>query len=134
MALRRELAEAGVRVWETRTLADCWSELAESPASFVVLELGGNVAGLLGRMARLPREFPAARLAVVADRSLARLRVVDARGGGGPFPLFAAAGGAVGPTGLSPFGPSASSAAEPHRADLGEFAVGRARGEGNDEL
>jgi hypothetical protein len=71
VALRRELAEAGVRVWETRTLDDCWSELAESPASFVVLELGSNVAGLLDRMARQPRQFPMARLAVVADRSLA---------------------------------------------------------------
>jgi hypothetical protein len=71
VALRREVAEAGIRVWETRTLPDCWSELARSPASFLVLELGGNVADLLHRTARLPREFPAARLAVVADRSLA---------------------------------------------------------------
>ena len=71
VTLRRELAEAGVRVWETRTLADCWTELAASPASLVVLELGGDVAGLLGRMARGPREFPQARLAVVADRGLA---------------------------------------------------------------
>lgn len=71
VALRRELADAGVRISETRTLADCWSELVESPASFVVLELGGDVAGLLGRMASQPRDFPRARLAVVADRSLA---------------------------------------------------------------
>ena len=71
VALRRELAGAEIRVWETRTLADCWTELAQSPASFLVLEMGRNVAELLGRMARLPREFPAARLAVVADRSLA---------------------------------------------------------------
>ncbi len=71
VALRRELAEAGVRVWETRTLDGCWSELAQSPTSFLVVELGGNVAGLLGRMTRLPREFPAARLAVVADHALA---------------------------------------------------------------
>jgi hypothetical protein len=71
VALRRELAEAGVRVWETRTVADCWKELAESPASFVVVELGGDIAGLLHRMARQPREFPMARLAVVADRALA---------------------------------------------------------------
>ena len=28
-ALRRELAEAGVRVWETRTLADCRDELVD---------------------------------------------------------------------------------------------------------
>ena len=68
VALRRELADAGVRVWETRTLADCWSELAESPASFVVLELRGDVAGLLALLARQPREFPLARVAVVADR------------------------------------------------------------------
>lgn len=71
VALRRELADAGVRVWETRTLADCWNELVESPASFVVLELGGDVAELLRRIARQPSEFPMARLAVVADRSLA---------------------------------------------------------------
>ena len=71
VALRSELAGAGARVWETRLLDDCWSELANSPASFLVLELGGNVSDLLSRMARLPRDFPAARLAVVADRSLA---------------------------------------------------------------
>ncbi len=71
LTLRRELAEAGVRVWETRTVADCWRELAESPASFVVVELAGELSGLLHRMARQPREFPMARLAVVADRALA---------------------------------------------------------------
>jgi hypothetical protein len=69
VALRREVSEAGVRVWETRTLAGCLNELCENAASFVVLELGGNVAGVLGLLARQPREFPAARLAVVADRS-----------------------------------------------------------------
>jgi PleD family two-component response regulator len=68
VALRRELAEAGVRVWETRTLDDCCQELAESPASFVILEVGGNVVGLLRCLARQRREFPRARMAVVADR------------------------------------------------------------------
>lgn len=71
MAIRRELAGAGVRVWETRSLADCWNELAESPASFVVLELGSRPVALLRHLARQPREFPLARLAVVADRGLA---------------------------------------------------------------
>ena len=71
VALQRELAEAGVRVWETRTLADCRDELVESPASFAVIELGANVGGLLRLLARQPRQFPAARLAVVADRSRA---------------------------------------------------------------
>lgn len=71
VALRRELAEAGVRVWEMRTLADCRDELVESPASFAVIELGANVGGLLRLLARQPRQFPAARLAVVANRSQA---------------------------------------------------------------
>lgn len=81
VALRRELAGAGIRVWETRTLADCWGELFESPASFAVTELGGNVADLLHRMARLPREFPAVRLGVVADRSLARYEALMCEAG-----------------------------------------------------
>jgi len=69
--LRRELAASGVRVWETRSLSDCWDELAKSRASFLVLELGGNATELLQRLAELPRAFPAARAAVVADRSMA---------------------------------------------------------------
>jgi hypothetical protein len=71
VALRRELAEAGVRVWETRTLADCRDELIANPASFAVIELAANVGGLLRLLARQPRQFPAARVAVVADRSSA---------------------------------------------------------------
>ena len=71
LALRQELAGVGVRVWETRTPADCWNELAESPASFVVIELGRHVDRLLDYLTRQLREFPSARLAVVAQRSLA---------------------------------------------------------------
>ena len=124
VALRRELAEAGVRVWETRTLADCWSELAKSPASFLVLELGDNLAGLLGRMARQPREYPAARLAVVADRSLADYESLMREAGAVHFlssprqtgPLARLAGRHLAQVPPPP--------AKPHRADLGEFAVG----------
>ena len=72
VVLRRELADAGVRVYETRTLADCWQWLHEAPASFAVVELTAAVAeGLLCRMAGFDRELPTARLAVVAERSLA---------------------------------------------------------------
>jgi hypothetical protein len=71
VALRRELAAAGVRVWETRSLADCWEELAASPASFVVVEVDRNLVALLDHVARLPQTFPAARAAVVSQRSLA---------------------------------------------------------------
>jgi hypothetical protein len=72
VALRRELAGAGVRVTETRTLADCWERLAETPASFLVVELSvAAVEVLLRRAARLQADFPLVRLAVVADRFLA---------------------------------------------------------------
>lgn len=69
VALRRELAESGVRVWETRTLADCRDELVECPASFAVIELGANVTALLRFFAGQTKRFPAARFAVVANRS-----------------------------------------------------------------
>jgi len=72
VALRRELAEAGVRVWETRSLPECRSLLAESPCSFVILELTSAVAEeLLQYMTRLERDFPRTKAAVVAARGLA---------------------------------------------------------------
>lgn len=71
VALRRELGDAGVRVWETRTPADCREELAHSPASFAVVELGANLPKMLEWMTRQRRQFPATRFAVVADRRYA---------------------------------------------------------------
>jgi hypothetical protein len=72
MALRRDLPEPGVRVYETRSVAGCWEMLGQCPASFVVAELAPvNARALLERMARLERDFPWARVAVVAERSLA---------------------------------------------------------------
>ena len=78
VALRRELAEAGVRVWETRTLADCFEELAESPASFVVLELGGDVAGLLRCLAHLGPRVPQGTAGRGGRPAFGRLRVAHA--------------------------------------------------------
>jgi ActR/RegA family two-component response regulator len=72
VALRRELADAGVRVHEARAVADAWQMLAESPGSFLVVELtAANAEGLLRRLTRLERDFPLTRVAVVADRALA---------------------------------------------------------------
>ena len=122
--MRRELSEAGVRVWETRTLADCHDELHESPASFVVLELGRQ----RGRGA--PAAGPATagvsrRAAGRGGRPLSgRLRMADARDGGGPFSLLPSACGPVGPTGLPTFGSSpAAAAAESDRTDLVGLAL-----------
>jgi len=72
-ALRQEPEARGTRVWETRSLAECWEMLPRWGASFVVAELtSANVDALLDRLARLPRDHPLCRVVVVADRSLAR--------------------------------------------------------------
>ena len=72
VSLRRELADAGVRIWETRTLVQCWDLLAEFPNSFAIVEFSSaNADDLLRRMDRSRRVFPEARIAVVAERALA---------------------------------------------------------------
>jgi hypothetical protein len=71
-ALRGELAGAGLHVWETRTMDDCGTLLAESPASFAVLELSEKKIGeILDFIGNWQAEFPLFRFAVVADRDLA---------------------------------------------------------------
>lgn len=60
------------RVCETRSLAECRQELARRPSSFVVAELTPSIVdGLVDLLAGLPRQFPLAAVAVVAERSLA---------------------------------------------------------------
>lgn len=71
-ALRRELADSPLPIVETRSLPDAWQRLAESPSSIVVAELTrANAASLVERLARLERDYPLARAAVVARRELA---------------------------------------------------------------
>jgi hypothetical protein len=71
VALRRELPRPEIRVLETRSVDECWEALARWPASFVVVELTRtNATALLERMVWLERDFPLARVAVVADRAL----------------------------------------------------------------
>ncbi len=61
----------GGRMYETRSLPDCWDELARSPASFVMIEVTPtNVEPLLEMLARMRRHYPAARGVVVAGREL----------------------------------------------------------------
>jgi len=69
IGLRR--VAGGLRVHETRSLADAWDMLANFPASFLVLELtAANAEVLVERLARLERDFPSARAAVVAGHAL----------------------------------------------------------------
>lgn len=73
IALRRESGESGIRLYETRSLADGWSMLEQHPAGFLVAELThANAALLLERIAALERWLPQARVAVVAERALAQ--------------------------------------------------------------
>ena len=72
-ALRGELAATGVRLWECRSLPEAWDGLAQTPAAFVIAEADReNLGSLLRRMAWFSRDFPRARIAVVAHRDMAR--------------------------------------------------------------
>ena len=72
VALRRQLPEPRVRVFQTRSLPECWEMLVPWPASLLVVEATRtNVGDLVERMGALGRRFPLARVAVVAERGLA---------------------------------------------------------------
>ncbi len=67
-----EPAAAGLRIDEVRSLADCRRLLTRWPSSFVVIEVSREeMAAVLGLLVRWERDFPLARAAVVAERSLA---------------------------------------------------------------
>ncbi|MEN6494298.1 MAG: hypothetical protein ABFD16_08400 [Thermoguttaceae bacterium] len=77
VTLRRELAGLGIRVYETRSVAQAWEMLASCPASFLVVELSRtSLDALLERMTWLERDYPLARVAVVAERGLERCEVL----------------------------------------------------------
>ena len=70
-ALRRALGETPVRLIETRSLAECWQQLATAPAATLVWELtADNLGALVGGLLHLNRDFPGAAAVVVADRRL----------------------------------------------------------------
>lgn len=71
-ALRCESEVAEIRLHETRSIRECWNLLKRAAGGFIVAELSqATVEQLLDRTSRLNREYPLARLAVVADRTLA---------------------------------------------------------------
>jgi len=70
-ALRKELVDLNVKVFECRRLAEAWAALAQTNAIFLIAEAtSGNLSELVERLKWLRRDFPHARAAVVADRSL----------------------------------------------------------------
>ena len=73
IGLRGELAETGVRLWECRSLPEAWEALSQTPAACLIAEATQeNLEILLRRMAWFSRDFPQARIAVVAQRNMAR--------------------------------------------------------------
>jgi hypothetical protein len=71
VALRRPLQLAGHRVYETRSCADCWSEVVASPASLVGVEVTStNLEAMVPWMMRFAAAFPAARVIVLGSRGL----------------------------------------------------------------
>ena len=72
IALRMELAQMGVRVWQCRSLPEAWEALAHTPAAFLVAEVAPeNLDAILKRLVWFPREFPRARNAIVGGRDMA---------------------------------------------------------------
>ena len=70
-ALRRENV-ASLR--ETRSIEECWRELAQFPAAFVVLEIqAGNAERMFKRIVTLERDFPHAAAAAVLLEMLSSL-------------------------------------------------------------
>lgn len=68
LGLRREMSGAGLPLEETRTLDDARESLAAAPASLLLVELRGATAkDFLSWLARQQRDFPEARLVVVAS-------------------------------------------------------------------
>lgn len=69
--MRRGLARE-ISLRETRSLAECEAELREAPESLLVVELSAtNLGDLFDLLARVGAKYCWARLAVVAERSLA---------------------------------------------------------------
>ncbi len=70
--MRKELADSSVKTFECRRLEEAWAALAGTNTAFLIAEANsGNLSDLVERLKWLRRDFPHARAAVVADRSLA---------------------------------------------------------------
>ncbi len=100
VALRQASALTDTRVYETRSLAECWQMLPGYPSSFLVLEATPvSIDGVLDYLARIKRQYPLARAAVVADPSLSghewlireagAVHFLTSRRGAGPLALVA---------------------------------------------
>jgi hypothetical protein len=69
--LRRAMSSAGNRIYETRSTAECWRELEQSPASLVALELTpDNCESVVNCLVDLSARFHLARAIVMGPRGM----------------------------------------------------------------
>jgi len=69
--LRQAMPSAGDRIHETRSMAECWRELGQSPASLVALELTpDNCESVVGSLVELSSRFHRARSVVLGPRGM----------------------------------------------------------------
>ena len=69
--LRQVLQNRGIRVYETRSLTECWQEASRSPASMLVVELtNANPEPIIQFVDRIFRELPHARVVVLGQRGM----------------------------------------------------------------
>lgn len=82
VALRAALAGTEIAVIETRSLKDCWGELASAPANLVALELTTATAKrIIEVLPQLSQRYPVARAVVVGPRSLTHFAAIAAEAG-----------------------------------------------------
>ena len=82
VALRREFGADEVRVYETRSLAECGDELRLAPASFLVCSAtAANAANVCDFLVRLAQRYPDARAVVAANADAADYAELFREGG-----------------------------------------------------
>lgn len=68
-ALRGELRDSGIRIYETRSLDDCETLISDSPASLAIVELtAGDAVQTAETVSKWNAAHPRMRIVVVADR------------------------------------------------------------------
>ena len=129
VALRPPLQRIGHRLYETRSLEECWAEVLASPASLVGVEAtAANLEQLVPWMSRLAATFPAARIIGAGRPRAGGQPVAVARGRGGARGVFAARVAAGGPHHRPAPGCSAGAERCGTRTCVAAAALGRRRG------
>lgn len=67
--IRPKLSNMSLRLYESRSLAECWQQLETAPASLLALELTAtNIKSMIEALPRMTRWYPLARAVILGDR------------------------------------------------------------------